>query len=487
MGEIAETARLGEVISRLVPALEEAWRYEGPETATADRDRWMAALDRPLPETGVGIDQVVDELIDYVVPYGGRVGKPGFSSWVTTGPTTVGVAAGLAAATTSPQRYLLTASNHLEGQSLRWLQELLEIPPGHQGVYSSGGSVANLVGLGAARQAAYEARGRDPSADGIDGPGRIYTSTEAHHTVARSAAVLGLGRNSVFSAPVDEHQRVKVDVLADAVERDIDSDVVPVAIVASAGTTNTGAIDPIDDLAELAERHDVWLHVDGAYGLFAVADPELRPRFAGIERADSVIVDPHKWLAAPVGIGATFVRDADLLYRAFTQGPADYLEGSFRGEAESPFDDLGVRYDEFGVELSAPARGMVVWALLRELGADGVGAVVRRDVGHARHLADRAQAEERLELVTEPELSICCFRYRPRRGLVEDELTDLNSRILDRLRRDTRYAPSSTVVDGRYALRPCYINPRTTTADVDGLADAVLAIGDELAAAGKAG
>lgn len=482
MGDTAETGRLTEAVTRLLPHLEQVWRWEEPETAVTHRERWRAALDHPMPELGVGLDQVLDELAAHVVPYGPRTGKPGFSAFIVNGPTTSGVAAKLAAVAASPHRYLLTAPNLLEALSLRWLQDLTGLPPGHQGLYSTGGSVANLIALGAARQAAYEAVGVDPAADGIDRPGRIYASTECHHTIQRSAAVLGLGRRCVVPIPVDDRQRVDVGAMAAAVAADRASGLLPVALVGTAGTTNTGAIDPLDAIAGLAAAEDVWFHVDGAYGLPAAALPELADRFAGVERADSVITDPHKWLAAPIGIGASFVRDAELLHRAFTEEPADYLEGSFNPEAaESPYDDMGVPYADFGVELTSPARGMVVWALLRELGVDGVRATIRRDLGFAARLADRARAEDRLELLTEPELSIVCFRYVPDGWGDGDEVDRLNEQLLARLRRDTPFVPSATRVAGRFALRPCYINPRTAEADVDGLADAVLGLGADLA------
>jgi aromatic-L-amino-acid decarboxylase len=480
MGETAETTGLTSAVTRLLPHLEQVWRWDDNRTK-ADEDLWTAALDQPMPAIGVGLDQVVDDLIRHVIPYGPEVGKPGFSGFIVNGPTTTGVAAALAATAAAPHRYLRTAANHLEALSLQWLQALLRVPAAHQGVYSTGGSVANLIGLGAARQAAYEARGIDASADGIDGPGHLYASAEAHHTIQRSAAVLGLGRNAVVPIPVDEHQRLDVAAVRRAIDADRAAGILPIAVVGTAGTTNTGAIDPLDDLADLAADAAVWFHVDGAYGLLAATVPELADRFAGVERADSVITDPHKWLCAPIGIGATFVRDADLLERAFTEGPADYLEGSFgSGPAESLFDDMGTPYADYGVELTAPARGVLVWAMLRELGLDGVQATVRRDLGFAQHLAERVRDHERLELLTEPELSIVCFRFVPDGGRPEAELDDLNGRILRMLRRDTPYAPSSTRVGGRYALRPCYVNPRTTQADVDGLADAVLAIGADL-------
>jgi aromatic-L-amino-acid decarboxylase len=483
MGDTAETGRLTEALTRLLPHLEEVWRWEEPERVDRDRDRWIAALDAAMPVSGVGLDQVLDELITHVIPYGTRVGKPGFSAFIVNGPTTTGVAAKLAAVAASPHRYMRTAPNHLEGLSLRWLQELFGLPAGHQGVYSTGGSVANLLALGAARQAAYEAVGVDVSADGIDRPGRIYASVEAHNTIQRSAAVLGLGRRGVVPIPADEHQRIDVDALTTALAADEEAGRLPVAIVGTAGTTNTGAIDPLDRLADLAAEHDVWFHVDGAYGLLGATVPELADRYRGLERADSVITDPHKWLATPIGIGATFVRDGDLLQRAFTEEPADYLEGSFAPDAaESVYDDMGVPYADMSLELTAPARGMVVWAVLRELGLDGVRATVRRDVGFARRLADRARAEDRLELLAEPELSIVCFRYVPEGGGSAARLDELNNRVLQVLRRDTPYVPSSTRVGGRFALRPCYVNPRTTEADVDGLADAVLEIGAALSA-----
>ena len=486
MGGTAETGRLSEALSGLLPHLEEVWRWEEPERVLADRELWLEGLDRPLPESGVGMDRVLDELARFVVPYGTQVGKPGFAGFIVNGPTTTGVAAQLAATVASPHRYMRTAPNHLEALSLQWLQSLLGVPSTHQGLYSPGGSVANLIALGAARQWAYEARGVDPAADGIDRPGRIYASVEAHHTIARSAAVLGLGRRSVHPIGVDERQRVDVDAVARAIAADRDAGLVPVAIVGTAGTTNTGAIDPLDRLADLAEATGVWLHVDGAYGLPAAAVPERADRFRGVERADSVIVDPHKWLCTPIGIGASFVRDPDLLERAFTQDPADYLEGSFNpegaesGGAESVYDVMGTPYADYGVELTAPARGVVVWAVLRELGLDGVRATVRRDLGFARRLADRVRAEDRLELLTEPELSIVCFRFVPDGAVDGAQLDDLNQRILRQVRRDTPYVPSATRVGGRFALRPCYVNPRTTEADVDGLAEAVLAAGADL-------
>lgn len=443
-------------------------------------DQWKGDLRRPLPEVGVGGDGVIDELVRDVVPNGARINEPGFWGWITSEPSAVAVASSVAAIVASPQRYTLTAFNYLEELSLEWLAQLCGLGAHMMGVYSSGGSVANLVALGAARQWAFEQRGVDPAAEGMgEIRAAIYASAESHHTILRAAGVLGLGRRSVRLVPSDAHQRLDTRALAEALEDDASRGVVPLAVVATAGTTNTGAIDPLRECGDLARRYGAWFHVDGAYGLPGILDERVRDLYDGLDLADSVIVDPHKWLGAPTGIAATFVRDRAILHRAFTQEPADYLEGSFSDpdHAQSSLESMGIPYADFGVELSAPARGVIVWSILRELGRDGVTRRVVRDNDLARQLADRVRASERLELLAEPVLSICCFRYR-RDGVAD--LDALNERVHRRLLRETPYLPSATVVNGAFGLRPCFINPRTTPDLVDGLAEAVVRLGDEL-------
>ncbi len=441
---------------------------------------WLSALEGPLPEEGIGGHGVIDELTNVVVPNGARINEPGFWGWITIEPSAVATAAALAAIVASPQRYTLTAFNYLEELSLEWLAQLFGLSSEMKGLYSSGGSVANLVALGAARQWSLEQRGIDAAAEGWgDTRTALYASAESHHTILRSAGVLGLGRRNVRLIAADDRQRLDPTALARAIEDDLRDGVIPVAVVATAGTTNTGAIDPLRECGDIARRFGCWYHIDGAYGLPGILDDRVTALYDGLELADSVIVDPHKWLGAPTGIAATFVRDRSILHRAFTQEPADYLERSFSDpdNAETSLESMGIPYADFGVELSAPARGVVVWSILRELGRSGVTNRIHKDNDFARQLASRVRESDRLELLSEPVLSICCFRYR-REGI--PDLDAFNERVHRRLIRETPYLPSATAVNGSFALRPCFINPRTSSEDVDGLADAVVRIGDEL-------
>lgn len=475
----AECGNLGRWLAQIGGDLDRYLEFEHPD-AMREPDSWRAALDRPLPRQGVGIAAVMHEMGRYLIPNGSQIPNPGSTAFITTGATSVGALATLAGAVAAPQRLGLTAFNFLEELSLQWLAELFDLPPGMKGLYSSGGSVANLVALGAARQAAFEAIGIDPARDGLTRPCRIYATAASHHTIRRAAAVLGMGREAVVAVPADRMGRMLPDELRRHLEADAGSGPLPVAVVANAGTTNAGAIDDLRALGEIAHEYGLCFHVDGAYGLPGILDPELRPLYDGLALADSVVVDPHKWLGAPVGIGATFVRDRALLNRAFTQTAADYLEGACSAEeARHSMDGLGIPYADFGVELSAPSRGAVVWALLREIGREGFAERVCRHNAMARHVAARAQAHPNLEVVQAPTLSICCFRYV---GGDSDNLNALNQRIHRELVHRGRNMPSTTVINGTLAIRPCFIGARTTMAHADALVDEVIDIGRALTA-----
>ena len=475
--DAAAVSRLHNVLATVGKALDHFVQYDHPDPLQTHID-WQNRLQQPLPINGIGLDAVTRELCDNVIPFGSPIGGPGFTGFVTTGPTTIATGAVAAALIAAPQRQTLHAFNFLENLSLDWLCELFGIPSGFQGIYSSGGSVANLIGMGAARQYAFERIGVDPAASGVTSRMVIYASAETHHTIKRAAGVLGVGRNNVVPIATDHQGRMRPDALEMQIQADRNEDITPMAIVANVGTTNTGAIDPVKRIGEIAKKQGIWYHIDGAYGLPGLLDRRIAPLYEGLDMADSLIVDPHKWMGACVGIAATFVRDRALLYRSFTQEPADYLEGTTSKEnTEHSMDSFGVPYFDLGTELSAPSRGVMVWAILKEIGVEGLRQRVIRHNDMAKRVAERADRHPRLELLQEPTLSVCCFRY------ISNEIEDLNSfnqQIHRQLIRGNRHMPSTTRIAGKLAIRPCFLGARTSSKYADELVDEVLKIGDEL-------
>ena len=484
-GERARTGDLAGAVGRLLPALDQFLRFQGPDLAR-DREHWQARLEEPLPERGAGAEAVLDLLAEVVIPAGLRIGAPGFCGWVTTMPTVVPVAAGLAGSVAAAQKWWRSSGNFLEEQALRWLGDLVGLPRYFTGVFVSGGAQANLVGLAAARQQAGERLGFDPAADGVARfkEPRIYSPEHVHHVVLRALGLLGLGRSALVRIPSDHRKGPDLDRLEAVIRADLAAGRTPIAVVASAGDVHTGRIDPIDRLREIAHEHQLWLHVDGAYGGFGVLDERVADQFGELGRVDSFAIDPHKWLAAPIGCGAGYVRDGELLARAFALEPSDYVDVKVPPNVARPsiFDSLGAGDPDHSLEHSAPSRGLAVWAILKEIGAEGMRARVRRHLDCARQVARRVRAHPDLELLAEPVLSICCFRYHPERIRASGELELQNRAILAEVRARGRCVPSSTRVNNKLAIRPCFIGPNTELEHADLLVDEVLAAAEHLRA-----
>lgn len=473
--ERAECEKLPRLLSILGEDLERYLQFKHPD-AMQNAQSWATTLGGSLPETGVGVEQVVAEMGQYLIPNGSQVVRPGCSSFITTGATSVGAVASLVCAVSAPQRFGITGFNYLEEVSLDWMAQMFELADEMKGVYSSCGSTANLVALGAARQHAFEQLGVNVALDGLHKPCRLYGSGASHRSIHRSAGVLGMGRSSVVTIASDREGRMCPQALRKQLQTDSKTDKVPVAIIANAGSTDAGVIDPLLELGEIAREFGIWFHIDGAYGLPGILDPEVRHLYAGLEQADSVIVDAHKWLGAPVGIGATYVRDRALLERAFTQDKAAYLDGSFsESTVTNSMDSFGIPYHDYGVELSAPSRGAIVWALIREIGKQGLSNRIRRHNAMARRIADRARSHPNLELVQEPVLSICCFRFV---NPAFDNLNELNRRIHRRLVHNGVNIPSTTMINDALVIRPCFIGARASWQQADDLVDEVIQIGN---------
>jgi glutamate/tyrosine decarboxylase-like PLP-dependent enzyme len=345
----------------------------------------------------------------------------------------------------------------VEEVALDWLKELFGLPAAWSGVLTTGATMANFTGLAAARRWWGLQRGIDVEAEGLAALPPILATEIVHVSALKAVAMLGLGRERVRALPPEQLER--------ALGR-LDE---PRILLATAGDVNTGVCDPLGDLADLAERHGAWLHVDGAFGLFAAVSPSTRALVEGIERAHSVSVDGHKWLNVPYDCGAAFVRDPELQYGAFTASAA-YLGGD---NAERPV------FGNLAPEMSRRARSLAVWATLRAYGRGGYRAMVERHLELAQRLAAQIDAEPELERLADVPLNVVCFRYVPY-GVAGDALDDLNRRLGQAVLDDGRVYFGTTVQDGKVAFRPAIVNWRTGPADVDLIVPTVLELGARL-------
>ena len=354
----------------------------------------------------------------------------------------------------------------LEAVAVDWLKELFELPAEWGGVLTTGATMANFTGLAVARRWWAEQHGIDVDAAGFSGlpPAPVFSSGYVHSSAIKALGMVGLGRETVRTFARDEVGRLDRDGLEEALKG---LGGAPAILIGNAGDVNSGDFDPIDELADLAERYRAWLHIDGAFGLFARLTPRVAGLAAGIERAHSVIADGHKWLNVPYDCGFAFVRDAPELERTFGMAAA-YL----------PSDDkpnFGYR----GPEASRRVRALAVWATLRAYGRSGYREMVERHLDLAQRLAARVDEAPDLELLVPAQLNIVCFRFHPP-GADESELNDLNARLGEAVLDDGRVYAGTTVYGGRTALRPAIVNWRTREGDVDLLVDVVRELGQGL-------
>jgi aromatic-L-amino-acid/L-tryptophan decarboxylase len=424
-------------------------------------ERLAALIDEDLPVEGEPLADLLDSCGEVLAA--GRRTAPAFFGYVQSPPSPVAVAADLLASAADQNVTAwrsAPAATQVERIAVRWLGALVGFADDAAGLLVSGGSMANLTALLIALRAAT-----DPDADR-----RLltaYASVETHFSVAKAAGTLGVRLRSVA---VDPAQRVDPRALRAAIAEDRAAGLQPFCLIGSAGTVATGAVDPLDELAGIAADESLWYHVDGAYGALAAADPASRPTFAGMERADSLALDPHKWLYAPVDCGALLVRDATAGMRAFGADAGEYVRVLSGAEAES------FAFWDHGLELSRRFRALKVWMTLRYHGTRRIAAAIAEDIAMASQLAELVRGAEDMELLAGPALSICCFRHRPP-GMPEAELDRHNERLLDTLQRDGRVYLSNASVAGRLALRACVTNFRTTPADVERLVDVVREVG----------
>lgn len=429
------------------------------------------------PAEGVGEAAVYEEFMRYVLPYPTGTLHPRFWGWVGGTGTPLGMMAEmLAAGMNSTAGQFNDSAARVEQQVLAWMKRALGFGPSSSGVMTSGGSVANLVGLAVGRDAMAD---YDVPSEGLAAGGeqlRLYASEQVHNSVLKAAQLLGLGRSAVRLLPVDHEFRLRPDALEDAIAEDRARGERPFCVVGTAGTVNTGAIDDLTAIADIAARERLWFHVDGAFGAMAALSPRLAPLVRGMERADSLAFDFHKWMYVNYEAGGVLVRDAAAHRRTFS-APASYLDRFPRGAAAQP-DPTSAR----APELSRGFRALKVWMTLRAYGLAKYGRLVEQNVAQARWLATRVDEARELERLAPVPLNVVCFRFAPE-GVAEARLDAINAEILMRLQERGIAVPSSTRLDGRFALRAAITNHRSRRADFDALVVAVGDLGREIVAA----
>jgi len=412
---------------------------------------------RPAPVKGTDFDSLLNTLRDTVFANHAREPHPGFMAYVPSCPTFPAVLGDWLAtgfnffAGVWP---VASGPNELEVVVLDWFREWLGMPAGTGGLLTSGGSGANLTAVIAARHAAV---GDDP-----DRLARLvmYTSDQAHSSVTRAGWIAGIPRSHIRSIPTDIDLRLRPDALAAQLRDDRAAGLIPFLIVANAGTTNTGAVDPLDELADLCSRESLWLHVDAAYGGFAVLTDRGKAALAGLGRAHSVTLDPHKWLFMPFECGCLLVRNPRALAEAFRIYPEYLKDVESRGEE--------INFADYGEQLTRYSRALKVWLAVSYFGTAALGDAIGTGMDLAAHAERIVRADSDLEVLSPAQFGICCFRARGR-GLMPSALDALNERILTRVNNGGRYFISSTRLRGAYSLRICVLGFRTTRDDVEGL------------------
>ena len=436
-------------------------------------------LEGPLPEMGTAPGPLLEETAQLLFAHSLFNGHPRFFGYVTAPPAPIGILGDFLAAALNPNVGAWTlspAATEIESQTIRWIAELIGYPVNCGGLLLSGGNMANFVGFIAARTAKA---GWDVRSHGVaEDSGRrlrVYSSGETHTWIQKATDLGGLGTESIRWIVTDSKLRMDVSALRRQIEADSAAGDVPFLVVGTAGSVSTGAVDPLPEISALCKEYGLWFHVDGAYGGFAAAVSQAHDDLRGLSPADSVAVDPHKWLYAPLEAGCALVRDPEMLRAAFAYHPPYYH-----------FEEQVTNYVDCGPQNSRGFRALKVWLALKHVGAAGYRNMIAEDIRLSQAMAQAVKRHAELQLMTQ-ELSITTFRYVPpnlREKLEESEaelhLDVLNRELVDRLQRGGETFVSNAVVGGHYVLRACIVNFHTTQADVEAVPEIVVRVGREV-------
>lgn len=445
-----------------------------------DRPAWvkiageaLEGLAQPLPQSPQDAAGVYEDFLYSVRPYNKGNIHPRFWSWVEGGGTPFGMLADMLASGMNANVAIGDhAAMYVDRQVLDWSKEMFGFPASASGILTSGGSIANITALIVARNH-FHAGVKRQGLRAVDGQMIVYGSSETHNCVAKGVEVIGIGSDNFRKVPVDENYRVRTDVLRTMIREDREAGHIPFCLIGNAGTVNTGAIDDLTELGTIAREEGLWYHIDGAFGAVPYILPSFRDKLKGLELADSLSFDFHKWLYMNYEVACVLVRDAVAHRAAFTTS-VNYLMQHERGLSAGPDS-----FTNYGMELSRGFKALKVWMLLKEHGIEKYARLVRQNLDQAQYLARLIEGTEELELLADVSLNIVCYRWNPGE-MEEEELNAANKEILMRMHEEGVALPSYTLLNGRYAIRVAITNHRSRLEDFDALVEVSVRIGKDI-------
>lgn len=471
----AEFQKLGYALVDSIAELLDGMPERALTTGESPQQLQQILGDDSLPETGKSTQEIMSRATELLINHSLYNGHPKFMGYITSSPAPIGMLGDFLAAAVNPNvgtQTLSPISTEIEKQTIRWLAEFIGISPDYGGILVSGGNMANFTAFLAARTAKAPKSAKE---DGLTDIKKliVYCSKTTHTWIEKAAVLFGLGTNQIRWIYADSANKVDIPSLEQAIKTDLAEGFQPFMVVGTAGDVSTGAVDDLKAIGDICKLYDLWFHIDGAYGIPAAIVPELKNMFAGVEAADSIAMDPHKWLYSPLEAGCTLVKNPKHLTDTYSSHP-DYYHFTNYEEVQTQ------NFYEYGFQNSRGFRALKVWLALQQLGRNGYTEMIKDDIALAKLLYDLADQHPELEAITH-NLSIATLRYVPAdKADDEDYLNQLNETLVDALQQGGEAFLSNAVVDGKYCLRACIVNFRTSKKDIEETIDIIVGLGGQI-------